>query len=78
MVSPFDGHVPEVRVRRYADTAECDVVVFFREQTMVLRCRDYSQAVKWAHIECKSYKIPGDFTVERVEAQQPNNHSVEE
>lgn len=56
----------EVWVRRYGDTAECDVVVVVREQTMVLRCRDYSQAVKWAKIECKSYKIPEDFTVELV------------
>ena len=78
MVSPFDGHVAEVRVRRYADTAECDVVVFFRGQTLVLRCRDYSQAVKWAKIECKSYKIPDDFTVERVEAQPPDYSAVEE
>jgi hypothetical protein len=54
----------EVWVRRYR--AECDVVVVVREQTMVLRCRDYSQAVKWAKIECKSYKIPEDFTVELV------------
>ena len=42
---------------------------------MVLRCRDYSQAVKWAKIKCKSYKIPDDFTVERVEAQPPNYYS---
>lgn len=60
---------PEVRVRRYTVTPECDVIVFFRGQTMVLKCRDYGQAVKWAHIECKSYKIPDDFTVELVEAQ---------
>ena len=32
---------------------------------MSLRCRDYNQAVKWARIECKSYKIEGGFTVER-------------
>jgi len=25
---------------------------------MVLRCPTYSQAVKWARLECKSYKIP--------------------
>jgi hypothetical protein len=61
----------EVWVRRYRDTAECDVVVVVREQTMVLRCRDYSQAVKWAKIECKSYKIPDDFTVELVATAEP-------
>jgi hypothetical protein len=58
--------VAEVWVRRYKDTPECDVIVAVRGQTMVLRCRDYSQAVKWAKIECKSYKVPGDFTVELV------------
>ena len=56
----------EVWVRRYRDTVECDVVVVVREQMMVLRCRDYSQAVKWTKIECKSYRIPDDFTVELV------------
>ena len=56
----------EVWVRRYRDTVERDVVVVVREQMMVLRCRDYSQAVKWTKIECKSYKIPDDFTVELV------------
>jgi hypothetical protein len=25
---------------------------------MVLRCPNYSQALKWARLECKSYKIP--------------------
>jgi hypothetical protein len=25
---------------------------------MVIRCPSYSQAVKWARLECKSYKIP--------------------
>jgi hypothetical protein len=25
---------------------------------MVLRCPGYSQALKWARLECKSYKIP--------------------
>jgi hypothetical protein len=24
---------------------------------MVLRCPSYSQALKWARLECKSYKI---------------------
>ena len=55
----------EVRVRRHSDVPECDVVVAIRGQEMSLRCRDYNQAVKWARIECKSYKIAGGFTVER-------------
>jgi hypothetical protein len=55
----------EVRVRRHSDVPECDVVVAVRGQEISLRCRDYNQAVKWARIECKSYKIAGGFTVER-------------
>jgi len=34
---------------------------------MVIKCRDYSQAVKWARIECKAYKVPDAFAVERVD-----------
>jgi hypothetical protein len=33
---------------------------------MVLRCRDYRRPVKWAKIECKTHKLPEDFTVEVV------------
>jgi hypothetical protein len=60
----------QVTVRQYSDSPECDVVVIVREQTMVLKCRDYDQAVNWARIECKSYKIADDFTVEQVNAVQ--------
>lgn len=63
----------EVWVRRYRGTTECDVVVVVREQTMVLRLRDFSQAVKWAKIACKSYKIPDDFSVELVAPSQPQS-----
>jgi hypothetical protein len=59
------AHAAEIRVRRYDAVPECDVVVFFRGQEMTLRCRDYDQAVKWARIECKSYKVADGFTVER-------------
>jgi hypothetical protein len=59
------AHPAEIRVRRYDGVPECDVIVFFREQEMTIRCRDYDQAVKWARIECKSYKVVDGFTVER-------------
>ncbi len=65
MNSMIAEHAAEVRVRRYSGVPECDVVVAVRGQEMSLRCRDYNEAVKWARIECKSYKIPGEFTVER-------------
>jgi hypothetical protein len=54
----------DVRVLRYDDIAECDVIVAFRGKKMSIRCRDYNQAVKWARIECKAYKLPDTFAVE--------------
>jgi hypothetical protein len=33
-------------------------VVLVRSQEIILRCPDYSQALKWARLECRSYKIP--------------------
>ena len=48
---------PKVTIRRYAASRICDVVVVVRGQEMVIRCPSYSQAVKWARLECKSYKI---------------------
>ena len=65
MISMIAGEAAEVRVRCHDDVPECDVVVAFRGKEMSLRCRDYNEAVKWARIECKSYKIAGGFTVER-------------
>jgi len=59
------AHSAEIRIQRYNGVRECDVVVFFRGQAMTLRCRDYDQAVDWARIECKAYKVAEGFTVER-------------
>jgi hypothetical protein len=47
---------PEVTIRRYPDSPIRDVVVVVRGQEMVLRCRNYRQAVQWARLEWKSYK----------------------
>ena len=49
---------PSVTIQRYRDSPICDVVVVVRDQAMVIRCPNYSQAVKWARLECKSYEIP--------------------
>jgi hypothetical protein len=49
---------PEVKIRSYRDSPICDVVVVVHGTEMVLRCPDYSQAVRWARLERKSYKIP--------------------
>jgi hypothetical protein len=42
----------------YSDSTICDVVVVIRGQEMILRCRDYRQAMRWARLERKTYKIP--------------------
>jgi len=49
---------PAVTIRSYPDSPICDVVVVVRGQEMVLRCRDYRQAMQWARLERKTYKIP--------------------
>jgi hypothetical protein len=53
---------PMVTIRRYPGSRICDVVVVVRGQEMVIRCPSYSQAMKWARLECKSYKIPEPIT----------------
>ena len=49
---------PQVFIRRHTASEICDVVVSVRGQEIILRCPNYSQALKWARLECKSYKIP--------------------
>ena len=53
-------HPGEVRVRRYSNSAECDVVVTVGGREMILQLPDYSRAVKWAQIEAKTYKIAAE------------------
>ncbi len=48
---------PQVFIRRHTASEICDVVVLVRDQEIVLRCPNYAQALKWARLECKSYKI---------------------
>ena len=59
------AHRAEICIRQYSDAPECDVIVVFRCRELSLRCRDYDEAVKWARIECKAYKVAQGFTVER-------------
>ncbi len=49
---------PKVTIRRHLTSQICDVVIAVRGQEMVVRCPSYFQAVRWARLECKSYKIP--------------------
>ena len=64
MTSMIAQQAAQVRVRRHSDVPDCDVIVVFRGREISLRCRNYKQAVEWARIECKSYKVAGGFTVE--------------
>ena len=65
MIPTIAEQASEVRIRRHSGAPQCDVVVAVGGKEMSLTCRDYNQAVRWARIECKSYKIEGGFTVER-------------
>ena len=56
----------EVRVQRHRSSAECDVIAAYRGREMSLRCRDYDQAIKWARIECKVYKLTESFVGEGI------------
>jgi hypothetical protein len=49
---------PQILIRRDSAWQICEVVVLVRGQEMVVRCPSYPQALKWARLECKSYKIP--------------------
>lgn len=59
-----DTHPGEVRIRRLSNRRDCEVVVLRRGQQMVIRLPDYDRAVKWARMECKTYKIPTTFLEE--------------
>jgi hypothetical protein len=59
-------HDAEVRVQRHRHSPECDVIVTIHGREMSIRCGDYNQAVKWARMECKVYKLPDASGIERV------------
>ena len=72
MASTIAEQAAQVRVRRHSDVPDCDVIVVFRGREISLRCRNYKQAVEWARIECKSYKVAGGFTVESEVIRTPS------
>jgi hypothetical protein len=53
----------EVRIRRHSDGPDCDVIVSLQGDELLIRCRTYNQAVMWAQMECKSYRI-AEFSIE--------------
>ena len=58
------GQTALVRVKRYRNVPDCDVVIAYRGDETLIRCRTYEQAVSWARMECKSYGIQTFDTVE--------------
>jgi|HubBroStandDraft_6_1064221.scaffolds.fasta_scaffold3003843_1 hypothetical protein len=56
--------ISEVRIRRFEDCNDCLVIVAVGVREIVLKCPDYNYAVRWARLECKSYKIESGFSVE--------------
>ena len=43
----------------------------FRGREMILELPDYDHAVKWAQMECRSYKIPPLFSIEELVSSPP-------
>jgi len=70
MLSSATDSIDQITVLRRHGSPECNVVVTVRGRQMVLKCRHFKQAAKWAGIEAKSYKIPNEFSVEWA---APNN-----
>jgi hypothetical protein len=58
--------IAEVRLRGYSHTPECEVIIQRRGAEIRYKCRDYDQAMKWARIECRSYRT-SKIKVERVD-----------
>jgi hypothetical protein len=65
----LDEELAEVRMRRYNHTPEWEVVVVRGGAEMSYKCRDYDQAMKWARVECRSYRS-SKIKVERVDQSQ--------
>jgi hypothetical protein len=70
MLSSATESIDQIKVLRRHGSPECNVVVTVRGRQMVLKCRHFKQAAKWAGIEAKPYKIPNEFSVEWA---APNN-----
>ena len=59
--STSSRHPVEVQIRRYPGVDQCDVVVASRSRQLVVTCPDYERALRWAQMECKSYRIAPVF-----------------
>jgi len=54
----------EVFIRRYSHIPICEVVVAIRGRELLIKCKTYDAAVKWAQMECKSYGVIAGAVVE--------------
>ena len=77
MLSSATDSIDQIKVLRRHGSPECNVVVTVRGRQMVLKCRHFKQAAKWAGIEAKSYKIPNEFSVEWAEPNNPRQMGLE-
>jgi hypothetical protein len=59
----------EVSIHQYSNRSECDVIVAMRDREMVVRLPNYSQAIKWAQMEARSYKLSAMFSEEQPQAE---------
>jgi hypothetical protein len=59
----------EIRMRRHNRTAEWEVVIVRGATEISYKCRDYDQAMKWARVECRSYRS-SRIKVERADQSQ--------
>jgi len=65
----LEEEIAEVRMRRYSHTGECEVIILRGGAEIRYKCRDYDQAMKWARVECRSYRT-SKIKVERVDRSQ--------
>jgi hypothetical protein len=54
-------HPGRVWIRQFSAGRKCGVIVAIRGHEMVIQLPDYSQAVRWAQMEAKSYGITAEF-----------------
>ncbi len=60
------GATAEVRIQRQRGQPKCDVVVVVGRRQMVLTLPDYERALRWAQMECKTYRIPGSLPIVEI------------
>ena len=78
MLSSATDSIDQIKVLRRHGSPECNVVVTVRGRQMVLKCRHFKQAAKWAGIEAKSYKTPNEFSVEWATPNNPRQRALSE